>query len=62
MEKVTQHLQADDESGNEKINCIHSKNSKEAQIFMIFFFFFFSFNIKFHLLNVFFLNHVSHMI
>lgn len=41
MEKVTQHLQADDESGNEKINCIHSKNSKEAQIFMIFFFFFF---------------------
>lgn len=39
MEKVTQHLQADDESENEKIYCIHSENSKEAQIFMIIIFF-----------------------
>lgn len=40
MEKVTQHLQADDESENEKIYCIHSENSKEAQIFMIIIIFF----------------------
>lgn len=55
MEKVTQHLQADDEWENENIYCIHRESSKEAQIFMIIFLFiFFSFNIKFHLLNVFF--------
>lgn len=61
MEKVTQHLQADDEWENENIYCIHRESSKEAQIFMIIFLFiFFSFNIKFHLLNVFFFLTMSH--